>query len=192
MVRTAVATGDVPDPSNVQPRRFPVVSGLLIDRPRATVWEEYAQVYHPAWSDHPEGEGLANRVGEALGMQVGAAFVSLMPPTHGTGIRNIAYFEVKQVEPGHAVTTESIVTGALESAETIRFMDHSDGGTFVELSSWVNTVPMTENRAARLRYNLERIQRGFLARAQTWSPGTPHRPNTIAPEPEDLANLGYP
>jgi hypothetical protein len=168
------------------------VSCLLIDRPRATVWEEYAQVHHPAWCDHPEGEGLARRVGEAVGMQVGAASVSLVPPMRGTGIRNMAYFEVKQVEPGHAVSTESIVTGVLEAVETIRFMDHSDGGTLVELSSWVNTVPLTENRAERLRYNLERIQRGFLARAQTWTPGIPHRPNIVAPEPEDFANLGYP
>lgn len=192
MIRTAVATGDVPDPSTVQPRRFPVVSRLLIPRPRTTVWEEYAQVHHPAWCDHPEGAGSVRRVGGTEGVNVGAAFVSLLPPTDWSGIRNIVYFEVKMVEPGQAVTTESLVTGAFEATETIRFLDHSDRGTLVELSSWVDTVPLTENQAARLRYNLERLQRAFLARAQTWSPGIPHRPNIIPPEPEDMANHGYP
>lgn len=150
------------------------------------MWDEYVQTYHPAWSECPEDEDTQRRVGEMEGITVGAARMTSMPPTLDIGIRNFLHSEVLQVVAGHLVSTEVVFTGTFEMVETIRFSDHPSSGTFVELSAWCNTAPFSEARAAQLQRNLGRIQQGYLQRAQSWTPGTGHRPNILKPEPEDL------
>lgn len=191
MIRAAAAGGggELPEDPTREPRRFHVRSQARICRPRSAVWDELAQLHHPAWSEHPEGEGTSLRAGSVTGLSVGAAQVALLPPGNNHGVRGIIYTEVKLVEPGYVVTTHSIVTGAFEQTETIRLVDHPNGGTLADCSSWFDTVPITEVRAVRLQHNLRRIQSGFLARAQDWTLGTAHRPNIICAEPEDLPYL---
>ena len=148
------------------------------------VWAEIAQLDHPAWSDHPGSDGPAKPVGDKRGLVVGAAQVSVVPSTGRTGVRALLYTEIKEVIPDLLVSTESVVTGAFEQSETIRLLPHPEGGTVVDVSAWINTVPMTETSARRLQYNLRRVQGGYLERARTWTPG--YRPNIIHPEADDL------
>lgn len=185
VVKTARAAGDAPDPV-VEPRRFQVVVRGVIDRPRAVVWDEYEQDHHPAWSDYREEDDPARRVGDVAGLAVGAAEVMVMPVANGSGVRNVAYSEVQRVDAGFLVVRGSIVPGVYEATEMTQLWDHPSGGTLVDLSNWVNTAPTDATRAARLHYNMDRIQREYLARAQAWRPGAAHRPVVIAPEPEDL------
>lgn len=107
-------------------------------------------------------------------------------PAGADGVRAIRYSRVTEVHPGYSVASETIWTGAFELRETIQFLDHPSGGTHVNLVYWVDTAPITPTRAQQLQYNLSRLPRGFLGRATAWHPGTPHKPNTIAPEAEDL------
>ena len=191
MVRAATADdgANASGPNAVLPRRFQVRSSVIIGRAPSIVWSEIAQLDHPAWSDHPSGEGPGKPVGEDRGLVVGAAHVSVIPPVGATGVRGVLYTEIKDVEPGHLVATESVVTGAFKQAETVRLLEHPDGGTLVEVSAWVNTVPITEARADRLQHNLQRIQSGYLERARSWNPQSGYRPNVISPEADDLPNL---
>ncbi len=150
------------------------------------MWNEYASLGHPAWAEHPLGTGPQRPVGERRGMALGAATMTVMPPAGDSGIRGLSSSEISELVDGHLVSHTVIMTGAWESKATIRFLDHPSGGTLVDLTYWVDTVPMTQKRADRLQYNLRRIQEGFLARAQGWRPGIPHKPNVIEPKPEDL------
>lgn len=186
MSRTAVANPEPFRDTSLLPRRFSVVSQSIFDRGRETIWDEYAQLHHPAWSDHPEGQGPSKPVGHLLGLTVGAATVTVLPTTGAQGIPGMSYSEVIAVVPGYSTEVKTIITGAFQSTETIRLLDHPEGGTHAQITFWVDTVPATQARAARLQHNLHRIQQGYLHRARNWRPGTPHRPNVIAPEPEDL------
>lgn len=190
MPPTAAAAGSPPDPGDHQPRRFQVRSHVVIERPLDAVWAEFAQMDHPAWSDHPEGKGPTRRVGPLTGLAVGAAWMGLLPAGNGTGVRGVVYSEVKEVVPNHSATTETVVTGSFELKETLQFLQHPGGGVLVECSSWIDTVPLSESRADRLRYNLQRLQGGYLTRARDWQPSSGYRPNVIHPEAKDLSNAG--
>lgn len=84
------------------------------------------------------------------------------------GVRAISYSRVTEVHPGYSVASETTWTGGFELRETIQFLDHSSGGTHVNLVYWVDTAPIAPTRAQRLQHNLSRIQRGFLDRATAW------------------------
>lgn len=116
--------------------------------------------------------------------------MSVLGPTDDNGIPNILYAEVRQVVAGQSVTHECIFTNTFEVTETIQFADHPSSGTLVKLTAWCNTAPMTEMRAERLQRNLQRIQDGYLSRAQTWSEGIGYRANMIQPELEDIQYKG--
>lgn len=190
MVLTAVATAEGPEPGDELRRRFPVSSRAVIGRSRAKVWDEYAQVHHPAWSEHRDGKGPEQRVGDVRGVAVGAATLCVPPGVGSTGVLNLTYSVVAGIQAGLLVTTETIVPGCWELTETFRFTDHRSGGTVFDLSSSVNTVPLTESKAMRLQHNLARLQRGYLTRAPHWKPGVEHIPNVIAPEVRDLTYEG--
>jgi len=189
MSTAAVATGDFHD-RGVEPRRFQVRSQAHIARPLATVWGELERGAHPAWSEHPDGHGPAKRTAGSAGLVIGSAQITLLPANSLSGVRSVLYTELKSVEPGRFLTTETIATGAFEQTETIRFLEHPEGGVMVECTAWISTVPMTTARAVRLQHNLERTQNAYLSRARGWTPGTPHQPVVIDPEPDDLQYLG--
>ena len=187
MTRTAVAADDIPDPEPIHmPRRFSVVGQATIGRVRDTVWAEYASLHHPAWSDFPGSESPMRSVGELRGLVVGAAFMGILPAAGAFGVRGIIYGETTAVDTGYFVEHHSICTGAFEMKESLRLLDHPNGGTWVQLTYWVDTIPMTQTRADRLQHNLRRMQSGYLERARHWRLGDSHQPNIVAPEPEDL------
>lgn len=179
-------TKPLPEPVATQrPRRFEVMTSVVVPRPRETVWEEYAEEGHPAWSDHAAEDCTASRVGDLRGLAEGARTLVLGPGPHGLAQAFIT--TIRAVQPGSYVESDTLITGIMEMRETLTFVDHPSGGTFVSLRYVVGTIPITEARESRLNYNLQRLQRGYLQRAVEWQSGDPHKPNIVAPEAADLA-----
>jgi hypothetical protein len=183
---------DVPERAAPQARRFPATSHGVISRPRLTVWDEYEQLDHPAWSDCVASENPQRRVGHVEGLAVGAALMSEMPPVDGNGICRFLYSEVRQVIAGASVTCEIVFSSTYEITETIRFIDHPSSGTLVEVTAWCNTAPLTEAHAEQLQHNVQQIQRAYLDRAMTWSPGVGYRGSLIRSEPGGFRYISRP
>ncbi|MBA2954623.1 hypothetical protein GON03_09820 [Nocardioides sp. MAH-18] len=158
----------------------------MIERGRATVWDGLTHPGHPAWNDYPSGQGSLKVVGTCTPLEVGFAQMALVPASSADGVRGVLYTEITAIEPGYMLATNTIATGAFEQTETIRLLDHPDGGAIVDCLAWVNTVAMTQARARRLQHNLGRLQVGYLRRAQNWTSQTGHRPNILSPEADDL------